>query len=482
MDGCKAFIGLEIHIEVNTKSKLFCGCPADHFGKSPNSQVCPVCLGMPGALPVPNNEAFLKGLTLADALNCEIGDKFIFARKHYFYPDLPKGYQITQFKNPLGKYGHLDIECEKSDTKNKKIRINRVHLEEDAGKLKHLNDQSLIDFNRAGVPLLEVVTEPDFDSSYQVLKFLKELQLMARYIGISDADMEKGQMRLEPNISVLTTVNESSLPDYKVEVKNINSFKYVEKAIKYEIKRQVKKLQSGKTPKKETRGFDSSENVTYSQRNKEDAVQYRYFPEPDIPPVVFAKKSLHAMLSNRPELPASKRRRLRNYFNVPNKYVEVIVGDLNKCQEFELLLKNIDTKKAKKLAGRLAKLYIEELTALRVKAPHKDFRADYLAELIVLADKEGFSYHQVKNILRRCYEKGQSVSKSSKTFTKQAVAGEDLKQEVKKVLNKNSKAVKDVIIKTNPNAVMFLVGQVMQETEGKADPVKVKKIIDNELA
>ncbi len=298
-------LGFEVHVELRTQSKMFCECPAWHFEVEPNTNVCPVCLGLPGALPVPNKQALEWTILLASALNCKINKYQQFDRKHYFYPDLPKGYQITQFYFPAGEHGYLEIDGEK-------IRIRRVHLEEDTGKLIHKDGVSMVNFNRSGVPLIEIVTEPDFKTPEQAKAFLKMLHLIVRYLGISDADLEKGSMRLEPNISVRLK-GETKLPDYKVEVKNINSFNFAVKAIEYEFIRQAKLLEQGITPEQETRGFDPASGKTRAQRRKEVATDYRYLPDPDIPPIKFTDEEISKIIADRPELPYE---RLVRYLNM----------------------------------------------------------------------------------------------------------------------------------------------------------------------
>ena len=316
-------IGLEIHVELKTKSKMFCRCTADYFGEKPNTHTCPICLGLPGALPTINKAAINWCVLIGMALNCKIPKDSKFDRKNYFYPDLPKGYQISQYDSPFCKDGFLGD-----------IGIERVHQEEDTGKLIHGKDSTLIDFNRSGVPLVEIVTKPVLKSANQAKVFLQELQKIIRYLGVSDCDMEKGTMRLEPNISVRKK-GETELPKYKVEVKNINSFKFVEKAIEYEVERHIGLLEKGEIIPQETRGFDSVKNITYSQRSKENAQDYRYFPEPDLPPIVWDDKDLEEIRQSLPELPNEKTSRfIKDYGLSPYDAIQ-LTEDRSKAGWFE---------------------------------------------------------------------------------------------------------------------------------------------------
>ena len=452
----ETIVGLEIHVELKTKSKMFCGCDANYFGSQPNTHCCPVCLGLPGALPVPNKKAIEWCVMLGIALNCEIPLFSKFDRKNYFYPDLPKGYQISQYDKPLARNGWLDIKSEinsKSKIQNKKrIGITRVHMEEDTGKLMHatVNGEkcTLIDFNRSSVPLVEIVTEPDIRSSEEARIFLKKLHQIIRYIGISDADMEKGSMRLEPNISVREIRNPKSeirneeLPKYKVEVKNINSFNFAKKAIDYEIKRHIELLESGKVPAQETRGWDEKKGITYSQRSKEEAHDYRYFPEPDIPPIRWTENQILNIKNQIYELPDEKIKRFMKDYKLSEYDATILTDEKETAEYYEKIIQKIIDNKQQITEKVIANWIINKKADISKVTPEE------LLQLIV------------------------------KSFQKSTISNEELDKIVKKVIEANPKAVVDYK-GGKQNALMFLLGKVMRETKGLANPEEIKKTINH---
>ncbi|MCL5090993.1 MAG: Asp-tRNA(Asn)/Glu-tRNA(Gln) amidotransferase subunit GatB [Patescibacteria group bacterium] len=339
----RVIIGLEVHVELRTASKMFCSCSADHFGKEPNTQTCPVCLGLPGALPVPNKKAIEWTLLLGLALGGEIQSFSRFDRKNYFYPDLPKGYQISQYQQPFILGGKITLES------GKDIRIERIHLEEDTGKLLHqvIADEpsTLIDYNRSGVALVEIVSQPDLSSSEEAKEYLEKIHQIVRYLGISDADMEKGSMRLEPNVNLEIEDQGQLYYTPIVELKNINSFRFAKKAMEYEIKRQLeifqeKRIEKGKG-NKQTRGWDEDKQMTVPQREKEEASDYRYFPEPDIPPFFFTEKELTAyrLQSTAIELPRAKKERFMSEYGLSDYQAGILTAEKEMAYYFEEVVK-----------------------------------------------------------------------------------------------------------------------------------------------
>jgi aspartyl-tRNA(Asn)/glutamyl-tRNA(Gln) amidotransferase subunit B len=424
-------IGLEVHVELNTESKMFCGCKNDPFhAEQPNIYTCPVCLGMPGGLPVPNKKAVDWTILLGLALGCEISLFSKFDRKHYFYPDLAKGYQISQYDQPLCTNGKLQTEFGL-------VRIRRVHLEEDTGKLLHTTlegrDVSLVDFNRSGVPLVEIVTEPDIHSAEQAKAFGKKLQQIVRALKISQADMEKGSMRLEANISL--SENAEVIPKYKVEAKNINSFRFMEQAISFEIDRQGVMLKKGEIPAQETRGWSEAKKQTIVQRTKEDAEDYRYFPEPDIPPMQFTSEHIDAIRLLLPEMPEDRQKRL-----------------------MELGIKQND-------AAALSLLDAGTIDEIIRSARKKDISPEKVASVIV-NKKLDLDSLSIEHVLQHIADQ----------YSTDQISDVELEKAVQAVLKKNEKAVAD--LKAGKQQVIgFLIGMVMKELGKKVDP----KLIQEEI-
>lgn len=473
-------IGLEVHAQLNTRTKMFCDSLNDPNEKRPNTNICPICLGHPGALPVANIEAIKKVVKVGLALHCNIREKTWFERKNYFYPDLPKGYQISQFESPFCEEGYLIIGI--GSDLEKKIRITRVHLEEDAGKLIHSQDDksSLVDFNRAGVPLMELVTEPDLVSASQAKEFGEELQLLLRYLGVSGADMEKGQLRMEANIS-LRPEGEKKLGT-KVELKNINSFRATERALNYEIERQTKVLRSGKRVIQETRGWDETKNETFSQRTKEESQDYRYFPEPDLPPVRLEIAQIEELRRDLPELPQQRRERFGEEYNIKaadvqvftvNKelggYFEQVVSELKRWLKDEKITS--DESRVIKLA---ANYLITELQKLMIEN-QTDFNAlkitpENFAELIVMIEKGTVSSSGAQKLLGVMFEKGQDPSQLLDDLSLTQVSDEEeLEAAARQVIKENPQAVADYK-KGKEMSLQFMVGQLMRHTQGRANP------------
>jgi len=471
-------IGLEVHVELKTKSKMFCSCANDPNERHPNLLICPTCLGHPGTLPVINKEAIRKTIKTGLALNCQIPEYSKFDRKNYFYPDLPKGYQISQLYQPLCKEGFLEIN-------GRKIRIREVHLEEDTGRLVHEKDCSLVDFNRAGIPLMELVTEPDITSAKEAREFAENLHLIMHYLDVSDADMEKGEMRVEVNISLSAGKKLGT----KVEIKNLNSFRAVERGIGYEIDRQTRVLKSGKKVVQETRGWDDVKGVTLSQREKEAAHDYRYFPEPDLPPLRHSEEFIEKIKAEIPELPQQRKVRLKREYELGGKSIEVFVYNKGLGEYFEKVISELPPKIPKNQLPRLIKLatnyLITDLQGLLRGASviGEDFliTPENFAQFINLIEEGKISSKIAKMVLSEMFATGADPSHIIEEKGLIQITDEkELEIVISDAVFQNTKAVEDYK-KGKENAFQYLIGQVMARTKGKANPQIVKEILNKIL-
>jgi len=478
-------IGLEIHAQLNTKTKMFCDSLNDPTETRANVNVCPICLAHPGTLPVANIEAVKKVVRVGLALHCDIRELSWFERKNYFYPDLPKGYQITQFEAPFCEKGYLEL----PKHKNKKINITRVHLEEDTGRLLHEagSDKSLVDFNRAGVPLMELVTEPDIKSASEAVEFGEEFRLLLRYLDVSGADMEHGQLRLEANISIKPS--ESDALGTKVELKNINSFKVMAGAIDYEIKRQTEVLEKGEKVIQETRGWDEVKGKTFSQRIKEGSADYRYFPEPDLPPVRLEPSQIDGLRQGLPELPQQRKARFEKEYGIKVSDAQIFTTNKELGEYFEHVVSEF--KRWAKDEGitshesRIMKLTTNYLiTELRRLTNENDVGFDNLkitpedfAELMVMIEKGVVSSSGAQEILRVMFDRGVDPHELLEELGLAQVSDENaLRRAAEEVIKENPKAVADYK-KGKEASLQFMVGQVMRHMKGAANPQVASDIL-----
>jgi aspartyl-tRNA(Asn)/glutamyl-tRNA(Gln) amidotransferase subunit B len=480
-------IGLEIHVQLKTKSKMFCSCSNDAHNQLPNSLICPVCSGHPGTLPVLNKEVVNYGIKLALALNLKINKKSVFERKSYFYPDLPTGYQISQFEEPLSSEGYYIL-----NTKEKvRIGIERLHLENDAAKNTHQKDNSLIDFNRAGTPLAEIVTKPEIKTPAQAKSFLQDLRRICRYLEVSNADMEKGQLRCDVNISMRPEGDPQLYP--KTEVKNLNSFKSVEKALEYEIRRQTELWNANKPPKEETtRGWNDSQQITELQRSKELANDYRYFPEPDLPTLIIEDKLIKEIESELPELPAEKRKRfmkeyelslgdvetlidnkiISEYFEkVVSEFKEWLISELESTSETENELWDSNKKKALKLIkGWITSELFKLMNEANVSIEDLQITPENMAEFIKTIYLNKVNSSNAQKILKIMFESGGDPSQIIEENDLGQVSDEsEIEELVKQIIKKNPEQVKQYQ-EGKVNLIKYFVGMLMKESKGKANP------------
>ncbi|MCD6450329.1 MAG: Asp-tRNA(Asn)/Glu-tRNA(Gln) amidotransferase subunit GatB [Thermotogaceae bacterium] len=475
MSRYRTVIGLEIHVQLSTKTKMFCSCSAGSFDAEPNTNICPVCTGQPGVLPVTNEQAVEYAVKTSLALNFEVHEYSRFDRKNYFYPDLPKGYQITQYFYPIATNGWIEIEDENGN--KKKIRLRRLHMEEDAGKLIHAGDsmkgESLVDYNRAGVPLVEIVTEPDISSPEEARLFLEKLRSIVRYLGVSSGDMEKGALRCDANISVVD--EETGKSSNRVEIKNINSFKFVEKALEYEEKRIREALEKGENVPQETRGWNMKEKKTISMRSKEEENDYRYFPEPDLPPLVLSKEYIERIKQSLPELPDQKKERFMKEYNLPRYDATVLTSDKDLASFFEEAAKL--TGKPKEVSNYIMSQVLRYMNENKIESIYDTKIApEHFKELFDLIDSGKITTNIAKNLIRDILKTGKSPKEIVKEKGLEVETDESkIGEIIKKAMKQNPDAVQQY--KNGKKSVIgFFIGAVMKETRGKADPKIVQKI------
>jgi aspartyl-tRNA(Asn)/glutamyl-tRNA(Gln) amidotransferase subunit B len=487
-NGWEAIIGMEIHVQLSTRTKIFCACPTS-FGETPNSNTCPVCLGLPGALPVLNWKAVELGAKAALALGLKINEVSIFARKNYFYPDLPKGYQISQYDKPFSSDGVLTVMTAERDEQGRpvewkpmKIRIVRLHLEEDAGKNVHeglpeVDKFSYIDLNRAGTPLAEIVTAPDFRSSWQAYDYVNHVRRALQWVGASDADMEKGNLRCEANVSVRKIGETNFRP--KVELKNLNSVRFMQKAIEYEINRQIEAYEKGEEILQETRLWDEKNNCTRVMRSKEEAHDYRYFPEPDLPPLIVSKEWIEKIKAEIPELPDAMRERFIKDYNLSFADANQLVSEKSLAEFYEQAVKLSQSPRT--CANFILSELLRELNNEGITVAESKITPEKMAELIKLRDADKINNIQAKEVLVEMFKTGKSATEIIKEKGFEQISNvETIEKLVEEVIEKHKKQVEEYR-NGNQKLFGFFVGQVMKASQGKANPKIVNDILKAKL-
>ncbi|MBA3062101.1 MAG: Asp-tRNA(Asn)/Glu-tRNA(Gln) amidotransferase subunit GatB [Atribacteria sp.] len=463
-------IGLEVHIQLMTNAKMFCHCSTDYIGKEPNTNTCPVCLGLPGSLPVLNKKVLEFAVRTSVALNCKINQVSRFHRKNYFYPDLPKAYQISQYDLPLSINGYMEISIPESGEK-RKIGITRVHIEEDAGKLVHEGDitsssYSLADYNRCGIPLAEIVTEPDFRSPEEAQIFLVKLRSIVQHLGVCDGNMEEGSMRCDANVSLRDA--KTGALGTKAEIKNMNSFKAVKKALQFEVDRQRRLLDEGEKIVQETRHWDESKNITISMRSKEEAHDYRYFPEPDLLPIKVDVKTIDKIRKSLPELPEARRERFIKNYQIPKYDAEILTSSkaLGDYYEKAAFLYSNTKVLSNWIMGELIRYLNEE----KIEIKDSPISSEKLVEMLKLIDEGVISGKMAKDVFEKMFKTGKDASQIVKEsgITQITDKGE-LFEVIDKVINENPKSIED-FNQGKEKALNYLVGQVMRYTKGRAKP------------
>ncbi len=464
-------IGLEVHVELATKTKIFCGC-STAFGGAPNTHVCPVCMGMPGALPVLNKKVVEYAMAIGLAANCEITRVCRFDRKNYFYPDNPQNYQISQLYLPIARNGYIEIE---TGGQKKKIRIHEMHMEEDAGKLIHdeWDDTSLVDYNRSGVPLVEIVSEPDMRSADEVIAYLEKLRLMIQYLGASDCKLQEGSMRADVNLSVREAGTEKF--GTRTEMKNLNSFKAIARAIEGERERQIELLEEGKAVVQETRRWDDNKEHSYAMRSKEDARDYRYFPEPDLVPIVISEQWIDRIRAQQPQFCDEKRRRYREEYDIPQYDAELLTSSKKMADLFEETVAMCQ--KPKKVSNWLMGETFRLMKENNMEAEELRFSAEHLAGLIELTENGTINSSVAKEVFEKIFEEDiDPVEYVEEHGLKTVNDAGALETAAKKAIEKNPKAVADYR-GGKEKALGALVGQIMKEMKGKADPGRVNQLL-----
>ncbi len=468
-------VGLEVHVQLSTASKMFCSCPVE-FGAEPNTLCCPVCLGLPGSLPMPNRHAIELVIRTGLALNCKIAEHCRFARKNYMYPDLPKNYQISQYDEPLTYDGYIDLDVEGEQVR---IRIRRAHLEEDTGKNIHLPDgRSVVDYNRCGVPLMEIVTEPDFTSAEQVREYLTELRRILRYIGVSDADMEKGQMRCEPTVNLRNEQTGQATP--KVEIKNLNSIRAVYDAVKYELARQMRAVERGEQLQQETRRWDVDRGVTAPMRRKETADDYMYFPDPDLVPLEPSREWVEEIKASLPELPAARRKRFVEEYGIPEYDARVLTDEKAIADYFEEVAKaSGDAKAASNWVMTSVLGYLNEHGIDIEQFP---LAPEAIAELISLVREGTISSTIAKEVFARACADGRSPKQIVEEDGLAQISDvAELERLVNEAIEANPKAVED-FRNGKEKAIGAMVGYVMRASKGQANPKLVNQLLREKLS
>jgi len=469
-------IGLEVHAQLLTKSKMFCSCSADYANAPPNTHVCPICLGMPGVLPTINKKALEYTIMTALALSCTIPEYTKFDRKNYSYPDLMKGYQISQYDAPISKQGWLIID---SNGAKKKVNITRVHLEEDVAKSWHRGDYSLIDINRSGVPLMEIVSEPEIGSPEEARDYLIKLHSILRYLGVSTGNMEEGSFRCDANISIRPLGSKKLLS--KVEVKNMNSFKAVYQALEYEGKRQIKVLEEGGQLVQETRGWIDEKGITVTQRSKEYADDYRYFPEPDLPPWIQDRAWIEEIRAKLPELPEARRDRFMVQYGLPLYDANILTGSRTMADYFENCVKLMDSGRTKMVSNWLLGDFSRLLNATNTEIENAKIKPQHLVEMLNLVDNGTISGPAAKAVFEEMFYSGKRASDvvMEKKLSQIGDATE-IRNAVRRAISENAKAVTDYKA-GKEQALTFITGQVMKITKGRANPTMVTEILLQEL-